>query len=152
MYHPLGGIDFLVCEIFMTHDEYVSRWTPPPHHPKILPHKNHPLQTIPLPCFWTLVPDEVRGVQHPGDCWGFLPMARSEAHGSWHCVLSIFTILWSMEWPTPDYQNSLVFINKTGQKVSQVPLLMKNIMWKRQRLTYMFNIRYGCFCNQLIIW
>ena len=58
-------------------------------------------------------------------------MAGSEAHGSWHCVSSIFAIfaiLRSMEWPAPDYWNSLVFINETGKKVSQVPLLMKNMM------------------------
>ena len=34
--------------------------------------------------------------------------------------------------------------------ISQVTLLMKSAMWKRQHLTYMFNIRYECFCNQLV--
>ena len=46
-------------------------------------------------------------------------MAGSEVYGSWYCVLSIFaifTILWSREWPTPDYQNSLVFMNETKKK------------------------------------
>ena len=55
-------------------------------------------------------------------------MAGSEAHGSRHCVSSIFAILRSMEWPAPDYQNSLVFKNETGQEVAHVPLLMKNMM------------------------
>ena len=58
-------------------------------------------------------------------------MARLEAHGSWHYVSSvfaIFAILRSMEWPAPDYQNSLFFINETGQKVAQLPLLMKNMI------------------------
>ena len=58
-------------------------------------------------------------------------MDRSEAHGSWHCVSSIFAIfaiLRSMGWPTPDYQNSLVLINEIGPKVDQVPLRMKNMM------------------------
>ena len=44
-------------------------------------------------------------------------MARSEAHGSWHCVSSIFAffaILRSMECPASDYQNSLVFMSETG--------------------------------------
>ena len=42
-------------------------------------------------------------------------MTGSEANGSWHFVLSIFaifTILRSSEWPAPDYQNSLVFVNE----------------------------------------
>ena len=58
-------------------------------------------------------------------------MDGSGAHGSWHDVLSIFTIftiLQSMEWPVPDYQKSLVFMNETRQKIAQVPLLMKNMM------------------------
>ena len=58
-------------------------------------------------------------------------MAGLEAHDSWHCVssiLAIFTIMPSMEWPTPDYQNSLVFMNETGEMFLQVPLLMKNMM------------------------
>ena len=66
-----------------------------------------------------------------GDWWVFGRMDRSEDHGSWHCVLSIlaiFAILRSMELPTLDYQNSLVFINETKQNVDQVPLLMKNVM------------------------
>ena len=60
-----------------------------------------------------LLADEGRGVQHPGNCWGFGPMDRSEVHGSRHSVLSIFAILRSMEWPMLDYQNSLVFMNET---------------------------------------
>ena len=68
-------------------------------------------------------------------------MAGSEAHGLWHCVLSMFVILRSMDCPTPDYQNSLVFMNETGPKISQVTLLMKNMMSKLQRLMYMLNIR-----------
>ena len=55
-------------------------------------------------------------------------MAGSEAHGLWYCISSIFAILRSMEWPVPDYQNSLVFVNETGQKLSQVPPLMNNVM------------------------
>ena len=35
----------------------------------------------------------------------------------------IFPILRSMEWPAPDYHKSLVFMNETGQRVSQVPLV-----------------------------
>ena len=56
-------------------------------------------------------------------------MAESELYGLWHCVSSIFmilVILRSMEWPAPDYQKSLVFINETGE-ISQMPLLMKNM-------------------------
>ena len=153
IHHPIGGIDSPVWEIFVTHDECVGRWTPPPHHPKILPYKHQPLHPLPLPFVWPLVPDEGVGVQHPGGCWGFGPMAGSEAHGSWYYVSSIFAIfaiLRSMEWPAPYYQNSLVFMNETGKKISQVPLLMKNMMWERQYLVYMFNIRHGCFCNQLL--
>ena len=44
-------------------------------------------------------------------------MAGPEAHGSWHTVSSIFAIfaiLQCMEWPTPDYYNSLDFMNETG--------------------------------------
>ena len=58
-------------------------------------------------------------------------MAGSEAHGSWHCGSSIFVVfatLPSMEWPVPDYHNSLVFMNETVRKVSHLPLLMKNMM------------------------
>ena len=58
-------------------------------------------------------------------------MAGLEAHGPWHCVSSIFAIfaiLRSMEWPAPDYHNSLVFMDETGQKFAQVPLLMDNTM------------------------
>ena len=58
-------------------------------------------------------------------------MAGSEAHGLWHCVLLIFdffAILQSMEWPAPDYQNSPVFMNETGQIFSQVPLIMNKTM------------------------
>ena len=80
-------------------------------------------------------------------------MAGLELHGSWHCVSSIFAIfaiLRSMERPASDYHSSLVFINETGQNVSQVPLLVNKMMLKGQHLTYMFNMRYGCFLNQLI--
>ena len=80
-------------------------------------------------------------------------MAGSEAPGYWHCVsliFVIFTTLRSMEWLAPDYQNYLVFINETGQNISQLPLLTKNMMLKRQFVTYMFNMIYGCFHNQLI--
>ena len=45
-------------------------------------------------------------------------MAGSEAHGLWHCVLSIFAIiaiLRRLEWPALDYQNYLVFKNETGK-------------------------------------
>ena len=41
-------------------------------------------------------------------------MAGSEAQGLWYFVLlvfAIFAILRSMEWPAPDYQNSLFFMN-----------------------------------------
>ena len=55
-------------------------------------------------------------------------MVGSEAHGSWHCALSMFAILRSMDWPTPDYQKCLVFMNETGPKIAQVTLLMKNMM------------------------
>ena len=60
-------------------------------------------------------------------------MAGSEAHSLWHYILlifAIFVILRSMEWPAPDYQKSLIFMNETGKKVDLVPLLMKNMMWK----------------------
>ena len=70
-------------------------------------------------------------MQHPGDCLGFGPMSGSEAHGSGHCVLSIFVIfaiLWSSDWPVPDYHNSLVFMNETVQKVYRVPLFINNMM------------------------
>ena len=137
----------------MTHDECVGCWTPPPHHRKILPYNHQHLQPLSLPLIWSLVPDEGRGVQHPGDCLVFGPMAGSETHGLWHCVLSVFVIimiLLRMEWPTPDYHNSLVFMNETTKKVSQLPLRMKNIMFKRHHLTYMFSIGYGCFRDQLI--
>ena len=40
----------------MTHDECVGRWTPPPHHPKILPYKHHPIKTLLLTCVCPLVP------------------------------------------------------------------------------------------------
>ena len=66
-------------------------------------------------------------------------MAGSEAHSLWHCVLSIyaiFAVLRSMECPTPDYQNSLVFRNETGQTFVQMPLIMNNMMQKRLCLTY----------------
>ena len=98
MQHPLGGIEFLVWEIFMTHDECVSRWTSPHHHPKILPYKHQPLHPLSVLCVWPLVPDEGGGVQHPGDFWGFGPIAVSEAHSSWHCVLSIFQFCDSAEY------------------------------------------------------
>ena len=67
MHHPLGGIEFLVWEILMSHDECVVRWSPPPNHLKILPYNHYPLQHLPLPCVWPLVTDEGVGVQHPGD-------------------------------------------------------------------------------------
>ena len=119
MHHPIGGIEFLVWEIFMTHDECVGRWTIPSHHPKIMPYRHHTLYPIPLPFVWQLVPDDGVGVHHPGNYRGFGTMAGSEAHGSWHCVSSIFVIyaiLRSREWPKPDYQNSLVFMNETRKK------------------------------------
>ena len=152
MHHPLGDIDFLVWEIFMAHDECVNRWNPPPLHPNNSLYNHQPLQPLPLTCVWPLVPAEGLGVHHPGNFWGIGPMAESELYGSWHCVSSIFmilVILRSMEWPAPDYQKSLVFINETGE-ISQMPLLMKNMTWKLQRLTYMFNIIYGCFRNQIM--
>ena len=58
-------------------------------------------------------------------------MSGSETHSLWHCVSSvfvIFAILQSMEWPAPDYRNSLVFMNENRQKVSQVPLIVKNMV------------------------
>ena len=68
-YHnTLGGIEFLVCEIFMTHDKCVGRWTHPPHHPKILPYKHQPLHTLPLICVRLLVTDEGGWVHHLGNC------------------------------------------------------------------------------------
>ena len=155
IHHPIGGIEFLIWEILMTHDEWVGLWTPPPHHPKILPYNHQPLHPLTMSCVRLLVPDEGGGVQHPVDCRCFGPMDGSEAHGSWHCVSLIFTFsvnLRSMEWPATYYQNSLVFMNENVQKVAQVSLLMNYIIWKIQRLTYMFNIRYGCFHNQLISW
>ena len=51
----------------------------------------------------------------------------------------------------PVYQNSLVFTIKTVQKVAQVPLLIKSIPVKNQRLTSMFSIIYGGLRNQQII-
>ena len=52
-----------------------------------------------------------------------------------------------------DGLSELYFLmNETGQKVVQVTLLMRNMMWKYQRLTHMFNIRYGCFRKLLISW
>ena len=68
MHHPLGGIELLVWEIFMTHDECVSLWTPPHHHPKILTYPQHTLYPLPLTCVWLLVPDEDGGVQYPVYC------------------------------------------------------------------------------------
>ena len=38
------------------------------------------------------------------------------------------------------------------EKNPQVPLLMKNMMRRRQHLMYMSNIRYGLSRNQLISW
>ena len=140
-------------EIFMAHDECIGRWNPPPHHPKIFPYKHQSLHPLPLPYFFSLVPDEGKGVQRLGNFWGFGPMAGSGAHGSWHFVSSIFAIfaiLQSMGWSALDYHNYIVFMNETGQKIPQVPFLMKNMMWKIQRLTYMLNIIYRCFHNQLI--
>ena len=58
-------------------------------------------------------------------------MARLEANGSWHCVSStfaVFAILRSINWPAPDYQNSLIFMNETITKVDQLLQLMKNMM------------------------
>ena len=46
-------------------------------------------------------------------------MAGSEAHGLWHCALSIFAIfaiLWSMDWTELDYHNSLVFYELKWKK------------------------------------
>ena len=155
MHHPLGGIEFLVWEKFMMHDECVGCWNTPPHHPRIFPYKQHPLQPLPLTYVRPLFPDEGRGVHHTCDFWGFDPMAGSEAHSSWHgvsLIFAIFAILRSMECPTTDDQNSLVFMNENGQIPFLLPLLMNNMMQKLQRLTYMLNIRYGCSPNQLISW
>ena len=58
-------------------------------------------------------------------------MVGLEAHGLLLCVLlvfAIFAILQSMEWPAPDYQNSLDFMNETGPKGDHAPLLMKNMI------------------------
>ena len=58
-------------------------------------------------------------------------MAGLEVHGLWQCVSPIFaiiSILRSMEWPAPDYHNSLVFMNETEPKIFQLPLIMKNMM------------------------
>ena len=46
-------------------------------------------------------------------------MAGSEAHSSWHHVLSIFAILLSMEWPAPDYHNS-IFLGMKPDKIFPV--------------------------------
>ena len=51
----------------------------------------------------------------------------------------------------PVYQNSPVFTIET-RKNSQVPLLINNIPVKHQRLTSMFNIRYGGLRNQKVSW
>ena len=111
----------------------------------------------PSPSFMYLVtcPWWGRRFENPIDLWGFGPISRLEAHGSWNFVLSvfvIFAILWVREWPAPDYHISLVFMNEPRKKFAQVPISVKNMMWKCQCLTYMFNIRYGYFRNQLIIW
>ena len=53
---------------------------------------------------------------------------KSMVCGIVFCQFSTFTIMRSMERPTPDYHNSLVFMNETKQKNPQVPLLMKNMM------------------------
>ena len=45
-------------------------------------------------------------------------------------------------------QNSLVVTIEIGYKVSQIPLFIKNIPMKLQRLTLMFNMRYGGLPNQ----
>ena len=43
------------------------------------------------------------------------------------------------------------FINESRKKnLDASP--HERMIWKRQRLTYLFNIRYGCFFNQLISW
>ena len=39
-------------------------------------------------------------------------MDRLEVHSL--SIFALFAIMWSMEWPAPDYQNSLVFMNETG--------------------------------------
>ena len=157
MKHTIGGLEFLVWEIFITHDKCVGRWSPPPHHPKTVPYKNQTPHPLPLPCVWPILPYTGWGVQNLGDCWGFGLMARSEAHGSWHWVLllfAIFTILRISEWLATDYQNSLVFMNETRTPTPQpqVTLLMKNMMWKYQGLTHMFSKIYGWFRNQLSSW
>ena len=128
------------------HDEYVRLWTRPPHHPKTVPYKHHPLHPVPLQYFWKIFPYEGGIVKYPDSFWGFGPMSGSKAHSSSHCfssIFSIFAILRSSKWPTPDSHNSLVFINETRKNISQLPLLMNNMMWKPQSLMHMFNIRYG---------
>ena len=122
MQHPIGGIEFLVWVICMTHDECVGSWNHPPHHSKIVPYKHHPLHPLHLLFVFPLVPDEEKGVKHPVKFLCFGPMSGSDSRGLWHCVLSIFatfTILWSMEWPALDYHKYLVFINENRKKVSR---------------------------------
>ena len=150
MQHSLGGIKFLVWEIFMTYDEYVGSWTLPHHHPKIIPYKHHTLHPILLSYIWTLVYDEGEGVQHPRNFWCFSLMEGSYAPGLWHCVsliFVIFAILQSMKWPAPDYHNSLIFMSESRQNIAKMPLLSKNMVWNRQLLMYMFRIRYGFFAT-----
>ena len=116
MHHPIGGVEFLVWEIFMAHDECIGRWTPPPHHPKIVPYKHQHLHPLPMIYVRPIFPNEGGWVHHLGNFWGFGPMYGSEACGSWHCVLlifAIFMIIWISEWTTPDYQNSIFLMNET---------------------------------------
>ena len=57
-------------------------------------------------------------------------MAGSEAHGSWHCMSSIFAIFCdSAEYGvTRARLSELYFFMKKNRKKSQVPLLMKNMV------------------------
>ena len=150
MHHHIDGKEFLVGKYsWRMMNTLVAAI------PLLTTRKPCPTSTSPSTRVFPVVLGEGVGVEHTGGCWGFGLMSGSEAPGSWHCALSIFVIfaiLRSMEWPVPDYHNSRVFMNETRQKFAQVPLLVKKMMWKRQRLTCIFNMRYGYFWNQLISW
>ena len=65
--HTLGGIELLVWEIFIMHDECINFRNPPTHHPKVVPYKHKTLHPLPFQYVWKILPDEGGGVQHTGD-------------------------------------------------------------------------------------
>ena len=88
--------------------------------------------------------------KHIGIFPKYIPICLSKKIDYTHLLLALhFLLFWITNIPwgkcrvfATVYQNSLVFMIDTGQRVAEVPLLIKNIPVKHQRLTSMFNIRY----------